>query len=96
MAAHPDFADTKTKIMKIISFWDPMKVQPGKPHGAPEDEYEPEAARIAAYVLKHREPGNPLSLQALKTEIERLWQLMYGETCPNSLEIAQNIIQQFP
>ena len=57
MGAHPDFAETKTKIMKIISFWDPMKVQPGKPHGAPEDEYEPEAARIAAYVLNTANPA---------------------------------------
>ena len=94
MAAHPLFAQTKTQILKILSYWDPMKVEPGKPTGAPEDEYEPEAARIASFVLKAKDSEGQLNLSNLKGEIERLWQVMYGEECPNSLEIAQNIMQQ--
>ena len=94
MAAHPLFAQTKTQILKILSYWDPMKVEPGKPQGAPEDEYEPEAARIASFVLKAKDANGQLNLSNLKDEIERPWKVMYGEDCPNSSEIAQNIMQQ--
>ena len=88
------YKDVFHTIRTIINQFDPMGFTPGRPAGAPIDEYELEVAPIAAFVINNLENLSK-DAQPLVKEINRVFE-DYFEVGPHPIarEIADEIIDK--
>lgn len=82
MAALPDhggmregtrlWKQTNKHVLALLNDLDPYGLEPGKPDGAPEDEYDLEAGPIARHLLKDG--------RADLKSVDEIWQHWFEET----------------
>lgn len=62
---------TVAAVIALLNDLDPYGLEPGTPAGAPNDEYEPEAHRIASLLFK--------SGSVSSTQVDAIWQEWFQE-----------------
>lgn len=63
--------DAVTSVLALLNDVDPYGLQPGTAEGAPQDEYEAEAAPIVSLLLKHGSVRND--------EVDAIWVTWFQE-----------------
>lgn len=64
--------DTHNRVLSLLNEFDPYGLEPGKPDGAPEDEYEPEAEDISRRLLTKG--------SITRAELDGIWVRWFGES----------------
>lgn len=62
---------TVLHVRAVLDELDPYGLQPGAPDGAPRDEYDPEAERIARHLTSHGTIG--------ADDVDAIWTHWFGE-----------------
>jgi hypothetical protein len=80
-------------IRKVLNYIDPESLDPGRPGGAPVDEYDLETAPITAFFVRNLGALWKDS-HLLKREIDRIWEKCFDRKCPGSEAIATEILRE--
>ncbi len=80
-------------VRRVLNYVDPESLDPGRPGGAPKDEYDMEAEPISAFVVNNWDVLAKDSRRLAK-EIDRVWKKCFDRKCPASDAIASEIVRE--